>query len=127
MAPTLTFKAKNQGEDLSVAVLSCADLPDMDGAGNKSDPYVKVRVGGADSKGWVATKVADSQDPSFDLKSSTFFFPMEGGDSNGTEVFFEVWDKDTFTDDDFMGKASAIITRNNLVTPGMTATVPLVK
>jgi len=120
MSPTLTFNAKDTDGYLAVSVLKASDLPDMDGMGNKSDPYVKVRVGSEEHK----TKVADELSPTFDSESSTFQFQMEG---DGTEIFFEVWDKDTFTDDDFMGKASAIITRNNLVTPGMTATVPLVK
>merc|ERR1712115_223247 len=108
MAPTLSFTAKENGSSLEIAVISCADLPDKDlagiGFGNKSDPYVKVKVSGYENQ----TKVADSLNPSYELKSSTFLFQVEDGDIIGTEVFFEVWDKDTFTKDDLLGKVMVL-------------------
>merc|ERR1712112_275844 len=77
MAPTLSFTAKENGSSLEIAVISCTDLPDKDlagiGFGNKSDPYVKVKVSGYENQ----TKVADSLNPSYELKSSTFLFPVE--------------------------------------------------
>merc|ERR1712050_361684 len=123
MAPTLSFTAKENGSSLEIAVISCADLPDKDlagiGFGNKSDPYVKVKVSGYENQ----TKVADSLNPSYELKSSTFLFPVEDGDIIGTEVFFEVWDKDTFTKDDLLGKASLVMTPDHVT--GLVLTLPL--
>merc|ERR1711890_99345 len=50
--------AKENSSNLEIAVISCADLPDKDwvgiGLGNKSDPYVKVKVNGYENQ----TKVA---------------------------------------------------------------------
>merc|ERR1712080_620907 len=123
MAPTLSFTAKENSSNLEIAVISCADLPDKDwvgiGLGNKSDPYVKVKVNGYENQ----TKVADSLNPSYELKSNTFLFPVDGGDIIGTEVYFEVWDKDTFTKDDLLGKAALVITPDHLT--GLVLTLPL--
>jgi len=93
--------------DITVRVVSCSNLPDMDGAGiglgNKSDPYVKVIVMGNKQK----TKVSDSgKNPVFEESSSTFQF---SANPQGTDIFFEVWDKDTFSKDDLMGKAQVRI------------------
>merc|ERR1711990_1190178 len=108
MAPVepsfIMFSVKPQGsEAVSVRVVACSNLPDMDGPGNKSDPYVKVILNENKQK----TKVAESyRNPVFEEFSSTFIFPMN---PMGNEVFFEVWDKDRLSRDDLMGKASILL------------------
>merc|ERR1712130_957950 len=70
-----------------------------DGGGNKSDPYVKVIVMGNKQK----TKVSKyGKNPTFEESNSTFQFSVN---PQGTDIFFEVWDKDTMSKDDLMGKA----------------------
>ena len=45
--PSITFKCKSTEDDkLEVTILSCEDLPDLDGIWNLTDPYVIVKVGG---------------------------------------------------------------------------------
>jgi len=108
MAPVepsfIMFSVKLQGsEAVSVRVVACSNLPDMDGPGNKSDPYVKVILNENKQK----TKVAESyRNPVFEEFSSTFIFPLN---PMGNEVFFEVWDKDRLSKDDLMGKASILL------------------
>merc|ERR1712066_318829 len=108
MAPVqpsfIMFSVKPQGsEAVSVRVVACSNLPDMDGPGNKSDPYVKVILNENKQK----TKVAESyRNPVFEEFSSTFTFPLN---PMGNEVFFEVWDKDRLSKDDLMGKASILL------------------
>merc|ERR1712032_131280 len=108
MAPVepsfIMFSVKPQGsEAVSVRVVACSNLPDMDGPGNKSDPYVKVILNENKQK----TKVAEScRNPVFEEFSSTFIFPLN---PMGNEVFFEVWDKDRLSKDDLMGKASILL------------------
>merc|ERR1712012_899981 len=107
MAPVqpsfIMFSVKPQGsEAVSVRVVACSNLPDMDGPGNKSDPYVKVILNENKQK----TKVAESyRNPVFEEFSSTFTFPLN---PMGNEVFFEVWDKDRLSKDDLMGKVKMI-------------------
>merc|ERR1711936_1259878 len=110
MAPTIKFRAKNRGGQLVVTVVSCEDLPDMDAAGigfgNKSDPYVIVRVGGEEQK----TKALSGKlNPEFKKDSSTFTFDVDG-DVTSRRIYFKVMDKDTFTSDDLIGKASIKLT-----------------
>merc|ERR1712212_524493 len=82
---------------------ACSNLPDMDGGGNKSDPYVKVIVMGNKQK----TKVSKhGKNPSYEESNSTFQFSVN---PQGTDIFFEVWDKDTLSRDDLMGKAQVRI------------------
>merc|ERR1719494_62046 len=101
---------QNSPTDINVRVVACSTLPDMDGGGNKSDPYVKVIVMGNKQK----TKVSDQgKNPTFDEASSTFQFSVN---PQGTDIFFEVFDKDTFSKDDLMGKAQVRIG------PGLAAT-----
>merc|ERR1719462_992852 len=53
------------------------------------------------------TKVSDQgKNPTFDEASSTFQFSVN---PQGTDIFFEVFDKDTFSKDDLMGKAQVRI------------------
>merc|ERR1712032_1021841 len=73
MAPTIKFRAKNRDGKLVITVVSCTDLPDADAAGigfgNKSDPYVIVRVGGEEQK----TKALSGKlNPEFKKETSTF-------------------------------------------------------
>merc|ERR1712061_827832 len=78
MAPVqpsfIMFSVKPQGsEAVSVRVVASSNLPDMDGPGNKSDPYVKVMLNENKQK----TKVAESfRNPVFEEFSSTFIFPL---------------------------------------------------
>jgi len=89
--------------DITVRVVACSNLPDMDGGGNKSDPYVKVIVMGNKQK----TKVSKhGKNPSYEESNSTFQFSVN---PQGTDIFFEVWDKDTLSRDDLMGKAQVRI------------------
>merc|ERR1711971_190761 len=110
MAPTIKFRAKNRDGKLVITVISCSDLPDADAAGigfgNKSDPYVIVRVGGEEQK----TKALSGKlNPEFKKESSTFVFDVDG-DVTARRIFFKVMDKDTFTSDDLIGKASFKLT-----------------
>merc|ERR1712203_132782 len=90
MAPTIKFRAKNRGGQLVITVVSCEDLPDMDAAGigfgNKSDPYVIVRVGGEEQK----TKALSGKlNPEFNKDSSTFTFDVDG-DVTSRRIYFKV-------------------------------------
>merc|ERR1712004_657481 len=102
---TFTARAPPQGGSLSIRVISCADLPDMDGLGlaNQSDPYVKVICANKIMK----TEVVDDEPehPKFEEATSTFTFPVVNP-AGAEEVCFEVWDKDTLSPDDFIGRAS---------------------
>merc|ERR1711973_475314 len=72
MAPTIKFRAKNKGGNLVITVVSCTDLPDADAAGvgfgNKSDPYVVVRVGGEEQK---TRALSGNLNPEFKKDTST--------------------------------------------------------
>jgi len=101
----ITFTARLTGRALVVRVFSASNLPDVDGAG-KSDPYVKVICGGHKEK----TKVGKNyKNPVYDPAKSTFSFPVESPDA-GIELELEVWDKDTLSSDDIIGKASVVLT-----------------
>jgi len=104
-APTLQFRAKNKNGKTQITVISCKDLPDTDGAGigfgNKSDPYVTVRVG-KDGEKQQTKAIRGKLDPVFKKESSTFEFDVAPTEKM---IFFEVMDKDTFTNDDLIGKA----------------------
>merc|ERR1712083_526187 len=106
MAPTIKFRAKNRGGQLVVTVVSCEDLPDMDAAGigfgNKSDPYVVMGVGGEEQK---TRALGGTLNPEFKKDTSTFTFDVDG-DVTARRIYFRVMDKDTFTADDLIGKAS---------------------
>jgi len=77
MAPTIKFRAKNKGGNLVITVVSCTDLPDADAAGvgfgNKSDPYVVVRVGGEEQK---TRALGGTLNPEFKKDTSTFTFDV---------------------------------------------------
>jgi len=128
--PCVTFTARTpiQGGSLSIRVISCTDLPDMDGMGlaNKSDPYVKVICGEKMAK----TEVVDDEPehPKFNEASSTFTFPVTNP-AGAEEVTFEVWDKDTISRDDFIGRATVRLTQGLLMAAdvGVLLTLPLVR
>lgn len=111
MAPTIKFRAKNKNGKLAISVISCSNLPDCDlagiGFGNKSDPYVIVKVG-MDGEPQKTKAVAGKLNPVFPKGTSTFTFDVE--DPTKRRIFFEVMDKDTFTKDDLIGKASIKLT-----------------
>ena len=74
--PTLTFKCNLQEDgQLSISIISCANLTDLDSLGsfNLSDPYVVVKVG--EEKQFTKT-VADDLNPVFPEESSTFLFQV---------------------------------------------------
>ena len=76
MAPSLTFKCevKEDGR-LAITILSCANLPDLDGSGNLdlTDPYVVVKVG--QEKQHTKT-IRGKLNPVFPAESSTFLFDV---------------------------------------------------
>ncbi|KAI9439596.1 C2 domain-containing protein [Lactarius indigo] len=85
---------------LRVQVLSCQDLEAKDSNG-KSDPYVVVSLMGKKSKTPVCKR---NLNPVYKPKDATFDFPIYKSLVNklGT-LEFNVWDKDTFGKDDFLG------------------------
>merc|ERR1712203_209483 len=80
MAPTIKFRAKNKNGKLAISVISCSNLPDCDlagiGFGNKSDPYVIVKVG-KDGEPQKTKAVAGKLNPVFPKGTSTFTFDVE--------------------------------------------------
>jgi len=104
------------------------DLPDMDGLGlaNQSDPYVKVICANKIMK----TEVVDDEPehPKFEEATSTFTFPVVNP-AGAEEVCFEVWDKDTLSPDDFIGRASVRLTQGLLMAAdaGVLLTLPLAR
>jgi len=118
----VTFTARMTGRALVIRVFSASNLPDMDGVG-KSDPYVKVICGGHKEK----TKVGKNyKNPVYDPAKSTFSFLVESPDA-GIELELEVWDKDTLSSDDLIGKASVMLTPALLMAAdsGCLLTLPL--
>jgi len=100
---TLTFKCKPKDDKLEVTIVSCEGLPDLDGALNLTDPYVVVRVGKEKQK---TKAVGGALNPEFDEETSTFLFDNGPEVALQSRIRFHVMDKDTFTPDDLIGKAS---------------------
>jgi len=100
---TLTFKCKPKDDKLEVTIVSCEGLPDLDGALNLTDPYVVVRVGKEKQK---TKAVGGALNPEFDEETSTFLFENGPEVALQSRIRFHVMDKDTFTPDDLIGKAS---------------------
>jgi len=100
---TLTFKCKPKDDKLEVTIVSCEGLPDLDGALNLTDPYVVVRVGKEKQK---TKAVGGALNPEFDEETSTFLFDNGPEVAVQSRIRFHVMDKDTFTPDDLIGKAS---------------------
>ena len=72
--PSITFKCKSTEDDkLEVTILSCKDLPDLDGIWNLTDPYVIVKVGGQKKQTEI---IRGDINPKFDAKTSTFLFDV---------------------------------------------------
>merc|ERR1712010_241494 len=73
-------RAKNKNGKLAISVISCSNLPDCDlagiGFGNKSDPYVIVKVG-KDGEPQKTKAVAGKLNPVFPKGTSTFTFDVE--------------------------------------------------
>merc|ERR1712039_799951 len=69
----------------------------------QGDTYVKVICANKIMK----TEVVDDEPehPKFEEATSTFTFPVVNP-AGAEEVCFEVWDKDTLSPDDFIGRAS---------------------
>jgi len=102
--PAIIFKCKSkEGDKLEVTVLSCQDLPDLDGSFNLTDPYVVVKVGSRKER---TKAVSGNLDPTFDEETSTFLFDNISELALHSRIRFEVWDKDSISDDDLIGKAS---------------------
>ena len=74
MAPSLTVKfAQKDDNQLEVTIVRCKELPDLDGAFNKTDAYVIVKAGDKKEK----TKVVGGKlNPTFPAETSTFLFPV---------------------------------------------------
>ncbi|GBG26294.1 Vacuolar protein sorting-associated protein 13 [Hondaea fermentalgiana] len=79
-----------------IALLEARDLPVMDIY--SSDPYVKIHVGNQHQR---SKTVSRSLHPCFDEE---FYFDLHGPLNQVLE--FEVFDKDLFTSDDLIGRAS---------------------
>lgn len=88
-----------KGSQLWVALLEARDLPVMDMY--SSDPYVKFRAGTTTKQSKTVSK---SLHPCFDEE---FYFDLSSPESeNDASILeLEVFDKDLFTADDFMGQA----------------------
>ena len=125
--PSLTFKCEETGGNkLKVTILNCKNLPDLDGAFDCTDAYVKVKLG--EEKKWTETDhVGGSVDPEFKKEDKNVFeFSVRSHYirdlnqanltlQNGKEVAlhsrirFEVWDEDTISPDDLIGKVGALV------------------
>merc|ERR1712083_817370 len=88
--------------------VSCEGLPDLDGALNLTDPYVVVRVGKEKQK---TKAVGGALNPEFDEETSTFLFENGPEDALQSRIRFRVMDKDTFSPDDLIGKASIEVSK----------------
>merc|ERR1712212_621950 len=130
LMPCITFTARTpiQGGSLSIRVISCSDLPNMDGMGilNRTDPYVKVICGEKMAKTEVSD--AEPEHPKFNEATSTFSFPVTNP-AGAEEVTFEVWDKDKLSKNDFIGRATVRLTQGLLMAAdvGVLLTLPLVR
>jgi len=112
--PSITFKCKSKEDDkLEVTIMSCQDLPDLDPLFNLTDAYVIVRLG---SKKEKTKAVWSDLNPTFDEETSTFVFDNISELALQSRIRFEVVDKDTFSADDLIGKASIIL--SNVDTTG---------
>jgi len=102
--PSLTFKCEETGGNkLKVTILNCKNLPDLDGAFDCTDAYVKVKLG--EEKKWTETDhVGGSLDPEFKKEDKNVFEFTDV--SVHSRIRFEVWDKDNVSKDDLIGKAS---------------------
>jgi Ca2+-binding EF-hand superfamily protein len=102
--PAIIFKcASKEGDKLEVTVVSCKGLPDLDGVCNLSDPYVVVKVG---SKKVKTEAVRGNLNPTFEEETSTFLFDDISELALQSRIRFGVWDKDTISSDDLIGKTS---------------------
>ena len=82
--PSMTFKCKSTEDDkLEVTILSCEDLPDLDGIWNLTDPYVIVKVGGQKKQ---TETIRGNLNPKFDAKTSTFLFDVRYQTTNVTLI-----------------------------------------
>jgi len=121
--PELTFKCNLQEDgQLSITIISCANLLDLDCAGsfNLSDPYVVVKVG--ENKQFTKT-ISDDLNPKFPEDTSTFLFQV-GGDISKCAIFFKVMDKDPLSSDDVIGQAGIKLTDGEATGSGE-MTIPL--
>jgi len=99
--PALTVKCKKDGDKLNVTIDSCKNLPDLDGAWNLTDAYVIVKVG---TKKERTKAVGGHLNPKFE-KDNTWEFSIKDA-ALQSRIRFQVMDKDTFSADDLIGKAS---------------------
>jgi len=99
--PALTVKCKKDGDKLNVTIDSCKNLPDLDGAWNLTDAYVIVKVG---TKKQRTKAVGGHLNPKFE-KDNTLEFSIKDA-ALQSRIRFQVMDKDTFSADDLIGKAS---------------------
>jgi len=101
--PALTVKCKKDGDKLNVTIVSCKNLPDLDGAWNLTDAYVIVKVG---TKKERTKAVGGKLDPTFKKEhENTWEFSIKDA-ALQSRIRFQVMDKDTFSADDLIGKAS---------------------
>ncbi|KAA6356005.1 MAG: hypothetical protein EZS28_048468 [Streblomastix strix] len=84
---------------VEVTVFGVKDVAAMDSNG-KSDPYIKIIVGGITQK---TKKKKDTLNAEF---NETFKFDFDPNQTQERDIILELWDYDTFSDDDQIGKAS---------------------
>jgi len=104
--PKLTFKCEEKGDNLEVTIVSCKGLPDLDGAFNLTDAYVIVQLG---TKKERTKAVGGKLDPKFE-KDNVFEFNIKDV-ALQSRIRFRVMDKDTFSPDDLIGKASIEVSK----------------
>ena len=98
----LKFRLQYSPNQLKVTVVRATNLPAMDHDG-KSDPYVKVRLKNCSNPMEKVTNVkSDSLNPTF---CETFSFNLTPDDLKNpdAELNFTVMDRDTCSEDDFIG------------------------
>lgn len=86
-------------------IFEARDLRALDENG-KSDPYARIRVKKAQQK----TKVVEQElNPVWD---ETFVFPTKDAEacllSSQPKIFFELWDKDFLSPDEFLGQVRTL-------------------
>merc|ERR1719151_486746 len=114
---TLTFPCEEKDGKLEVVVLSCKGLPDLDSAFNLTDAYVVVKIGAGNDKPQKTKAVEGSLDPKFNPKTSTFQFENGPEVAEHARIRFQVMDKDTFSPDDLIGKASIKLSKIQMGKP----------
>jgi len=120
--PSITFKCEIEEGDMLVTIISCNRLPDLDNWQNLTDAYVIAKVGSRKER---TKAVGGTLDPKFDKETSTFRFKNIAEVALQSRLRLQVKDKDTFSSDDLVGKASIKLSKVDPDQP-IIFTLPLV-